>query len=76
MSEIGVILIFVVGVLIGGVLGALIMLVRGRRSSECDIERRAVAESQIKFAREQLVAREQQLKNAFEERAKLQANVA
>ena len=76
MSEFGVILIFIVGLLVGGALGALVMLLRSRSSSEGDIAQRGAAEAQVRFTREQLVTRDQDLSAVRAENTRLQGETA
>lgn len=76
MADVTLVIIFFSGLLIGGALGALFMLVRARRSDEGAIANRAAAEAEIRINREQLAARENDLKVARAEASILQADKA
>ncbi|HEY3290697.1 MAG TPA: DNA recombination protein RmuC [Anaerolineae bacterium] len=76
MADSTLVIIFLSGLLIGGGLGALFMLLRGRRNDEASIAGRAAAEAENRSMREQLAARETELAAVRIETGQLQADKA
>ena len=76
MSAFGTVALFVSGLLVGGVIGALFMLLRSRQTGEEFRVRLVALETELKLTKEQLQVREQVLANAQDENTQLQADVA
>ncbi len=76
MNVIEALFIFIIGIVIGGALGALVMLMRTRTNGEADIKQRATTEAQIRFNQQQLESRGQELNTARSENNRLLGEVA